>query len=449
MTPRTQHCFAMFPDNIPVSLILGYVPQTLVSLLVLMAVCLTAVCALRWRSFLLFARAGKEDAQNGGKGTAQVTGDSGKDIGTPYIYKGKSASTDKLPYISIVIPSRNEGEAMRRTVEAMLSQDYAGRFEIVVANQLSSDDTALLLKRMQAEDTRVRSTFVPATSRYIELRKLAVTLGVRAARGEWVVVVKAGSMPYATSWLTALAAQLTDGRDLVIAYSNFDDNRTHRAHRLVYARLSEEAERYRDWRAGRVTDCPSSGYAVRKSWFMQCGGFSDSLTLPFGEEAILAARHADAARTAVLASRSARLIEPLPAKREWRALRTERAETVRHLGRAHRFTRLRAATATLTFYLFCAATTLYVAVRAAECVCACCYTPDWHAAADCAALVLLALWHAVPAAALRKCASALDERRYLLFPLIYSLARPLRGLADRCARYRHRHEFVRKYMSRA
>ncbi len=446
----------MFPESFSISQILSYAPHALAALLALMAVCLTAVWLLRWRSFALFAKAGIEDAGNGkggiGKGecdTKQGEDKAKKGEDTPYIYKDKSVSPEDAPYISIVIPTRNEGEAMLRTAEAMLSQNYAGRFELVVADQLSNDDTSLLLKRLQTDEPRVRSTFVPATSRYIELRKLAVTLGIRAARGEWVVVVKAGSIPYDTNWLSSLAEQLTAGRDLVIAYSNFDDNSKLRAHRLIYGRLSEQAERFRDWLAGRVTDCPSSGYAVRKSWFLQCGGFSDSLTLPFGEEAIFAARHADAARTAVLAARASRLIEPLPSKREWHSLRTERAETVRHLGRAHRLTRLRSAAATLCFYLFSAAAALYVAARVAECVYAGCYTPDWHVALDCGALLLIALWHIAPAAALRKCASALDERRYHLLPLTYSLARPLRGLADRCARYRHRREFVRKYISRA
>lgn len=439
----------MLPESFPISQILSYAPHALAALLALMAVCLTAVWLLRWRSFALFAKSGKKDVQKEGSDAKQGEDKAKKGEDTPYIYKEESKTSENAPYISIVIPTHNEGEAMLRTAEAMLSQDYAGRFELVVADQLSNDDTPLLLKRLQTDEPRVRGTFVPATSRYIELRKLAVTLGVRAARGEWVVVVKAGSMPYDTNWLSSLAEQLTAERDLVIAYSNFDDSRTLRAHRLIYGRLSEQVECFRDWLAGRVTDCPSSGYAVRKSWFLQCGGFSDSLTLPFGEEAILAARHADAARTAVLAARSSRLIEPLPSKREWHALRTEHAETVRHLGRAHRLTRLRSAAATIYFYLFSAASALYIAARAAECVYAGCYTPDWRVALDCGALLLIALWHIAPAIALRKCASALDERRYHLLPLTYSLAQPLRGFADRCARYRHRREFVRKYISRA
>ncbi len=426
----------MYPQ-IPYDIILRHLPVLLSALPALMAVCTAMVWLLRWRDFALLASGTggnrNEKTEASGAETAPAS------VSTPL-------ATASTPYISIVVPSRNECQQLQRTLDALLSQGYTGRFEVIVADQLSSDGTALLLKRMQTDNPRLRSTFVPASSRHIELRKLAVTLGVRAARGEWVVVVNAGSVPYGAEWLTSLAGQLTPARNLVMAYTNFDDDKSYRAHRIIYRRLAAQAGLYRDWRGGRVTHSPSEGYAVRKSWFLQCGGFADSLSLPFGEEAIFAARHAVAAETAVTPLRAARLIAPLPGQREWRSLCVEHAETRRHLGRVSRLPRLRHTFATCFFWLFYAAFCLFVAGRVVQCLAEGCYAPDWRVALDSVVLLVLILWHAAPLCALRRCCDALDERRYHLTPFTSSLARPLRCLATECRRYRHRRDFVRKYM---
>ena len=58
---------------------------------------------------------------------------------------------DEYPFVSIMVPAHNESVVIRRTVRALLNFDYPhDRYEIIVINDNSTDDTANVLKQIQA-----------------------------------------------------------------------------------------------------------------------------------------------------------------------------------------------------------------------------------------------------------------------------------------------------------
>ncbi len=52
----------------------------------------------------------------------------------------------KWPDVVAVIPARNEAEQIETVLKALLEQQYPGRFEIIVVNDSSTDDTAEIVK---------------------------------------------------------------------------------------------------------------------------------------------------------------------------------------------------------------------------------------------------------------------------------------------------------------
>ena len=49
----------------------------------------------------------------------------------------------EYPFVSVMVPAHNESIVIRRTVQALLNFDYPqDRYEIIVINDNSSDDTA-------------------------------------------------------------------------------------------------------------------------------------------------------------------------------------------------------------------------------------------------------------------------------------------------------------------
>jgi glycosyltransferase involved in cell wall biosynthesis len=62
-----------------------------------------------------------------------------------------------LPYISVVIPTHNRSGLLRETVETLLQQDYpSDKWEIIVVDNASTDDTGSVIERLMLENDRVR-----------------------------------------------------------------------------------------------------------------------------------------------------------------------------------------------------------------------------------------------------------------------------------------------------
>jgi GT2 family glycosyltransferase len=129
-----------------------------------------------------------------------------------------------MPRISIIIRSRNEEKWIVSCLDAIMRQDE-GDFEIILVDNASTDRT---VEKASAYPVTVVSTdmepFRPG---------LAINLGIRAARGEDLVILSAHCIPVNTRWLGALARTLDEhpgaagvyGRQEPLPFTNELDKR--------------------------------------------------------------------------------------------------------------------------------------------------------------------------------------------------------------------------------
>ena len=59
------------------------------------------------------------------------------------------------PLVSILVPARNEAANIRRCVRSLLKQDYPNT-EIIVLNDNSDDDTALIVRKLAEENSNLK-----------------------------------------------------------------------------------------------------------------------------------------------------------------------------------------------------------------------------------------------------------------------------------------------------
>src|SRR5215510_5627774 len=66
------------------------------------------------------------------------------------------------PFVSVVMPVRNESRFIARSLGAVLAQDYpALSMEVIVIDGMSSDLTRRIVQDFQAQDARVRLVYNP------------------------------------------------------------------------------------------------------------------------------------------------------------------------------------------------------------------------------------------------------------------------------------------------
>jgi glycosyltransferase involved in cell wall biosynthesis len=88
--------------------------------------------------------------------------------------------SETWPFVSVVIPMRNEAGHVAPCLEAVLAQEYPrDHMEVIVVDGESDDDTATIARAAAQRDARVRVLSNPG-----RIVPTAMNIGIRAARGE-------------------------------------------------------------------------------------------------------------------------------------------------------------------------------------------------------------------------------------------------------------------------
>jgi succinoglycan biosynthesis protein ExoA len=96
-------------------------------------------------------------------------------------------TTNRQPFVSVVLPIRNEAAFIERTLEAVFSQTYpADRFEVLIADGMSTDDTRAIVTTVAARHPQVRSRIIDNPRGIVPT---GLNLAITAAAGDVIVRV--------------------------------------------------------------------------------------------------------------------------------------------------------------------------------------------------------------------------------------------------------------------
>jgi glycosyltransferase involved in cell wall biosynthesis len=240
-----------------------------------------------------------------------------------------------LPKLSVIITAHDQAQELSNNLPAFLSQVYPAGYEVIVVNAASNDDTEDVLKRFKSINSNLYTTFTPDSSRYMSRKKLAITLGVKAAKNEWIVLTEPSCIPISDKWLASIGHRCTDHNDIVIGYSNFQKGKNIFRKFIGFERLV--AQYYNMNEAAKRTAFCAGGHniAFRKSEFMKVNGFSSNLRYLRGEYDFIINDLAKEGRTAIVTEPDSRLEEQGPTTKSWRNGHLFYMETRKHLQRRH------------------------------------------------------------------------------------------------------------------
>ena len=107
--------------------------------------------------------------------------------------KSKISFITELPPVSVIICAKNEEENLRKFLPFVFDQDYPD-FEVIVINDGSSDNTGFFLDQLKKDEPRLKTTFVPMEATNKSTKKLGITLGVKAAKNDILILTDADCM---------------------------------------------------------------------------------------------------------------------------------------------------------------------------------------------------------------------------------------------------------------
>ncbi len=101
--------------------------------------------------------------------------------------------SEDMPFLSIIVPARNEARQIERCVRSLLAQRYPS-FEVIVVDDESEDATAAIVARIADEDSRLRLIHgAPLPQGWVG-KSWALVQGERAARGAWMLCTDADTV---------------------------------------------------------------------------------------------------------------------------------------------------------------------------------------------------------------------------------------------------------------
>ncbi len=247
---------------------------------------------------------------------------------------GNDTTSDNAPQLSVVIAAHDNAEDLRANLPLFLSQQYPAGYEVIVVDESSSDDTDDVLTLLKNQYSNLYTTFIPSSSHYLSRRKLALTVGVKAARHEWIVFADADCAPDSDQWLATMSRSCTASNDIVIGYTNYDSRSKsfYRFDQLLTALYSmRQATRKYAYRA-----C-GGNLAIRKATFMKNNGFLQNLKYLRGEYDFMVNEYSCPGRTAISPYPTAFMHRNNPSRKSWLNTRLYYMETRRHLSRSRSF----------------------------------------------------------------------------------------------------------------
>ena len=231
------------------------------------------------------------------------------------------------PRVTVLLVSNGDHVALDEHLPIYLTQDYAPGYDVVVVSEKADAETDNVLKRY-ANNERLYSTFVPESSRYMSKNKLAITLGVKAAKNDWIVLTDPRCKPMGSDWLSSLSQSLADHDSIVLGYVNYSEeskpyHRFEQMHTALYLlRAAQRGEAYR-------TNCPL--VAFKKKDFMENNGFLEHLRYSIGEYDFLVNKYGKLGDSEVAISPQTWLTEDPIHEKTWQNRQVYYEETKKHL----------------------------------------------------------------------------------------------------------------------
>jgi len=96
---------------------------------------------------------------------------------------------DNLPFVSIIIPCRNEEKFIGKCLESILNQDYPKeKMEVLVVDGMSEDRTREIIKNFQFSNPNFQLLLIDNPKKFTPF---AFNIGIREAKGEIVMLAGA------------------------------------------------------------------------------------------------------------------------------------------------------------------------------------------------------------------------------------------------------------------
>lgn len=259
------------------------------------------------------------------------------------------AESSEHPPVSVIVYAKNESENLRIHLPALLTQEYPV-YEVIVINDGSTDESDDVLKRFEQDHKHLYHTYIPEGAKYLSRKKLALTVGIKAAKYDVLLFTEANCQPLSNYWIASMACCYSEQIDIVLGFCAYgcQDSFMHRF--IAYDNLINGLQSI----SSALVHHPFTGngrnLSYRKSLFFRHSGYSKTLSLHAGDDDLFINQYANKKNTEVsYFPDSITEMAPVDLFKVWKEMKVSRAATQQYY-KGGRLTFFRMED--ITFFLF-------------------------------------------------------------------------------------------------
>lgn len=195
-------------------------------------------------------------------------------------YKRQEYSFEKP--ISIIICAKNELDNLKKNLPAILKQNYPN-FEVIVVNDQSNDDSINFLNELAAKNKHLVIVEVDDFVTTTLGKKFALTLGIKTAKNEYLLLTDADCVPSSENWAKKMSSNFNN-TNVILGYGSYKKEKT-LLNKIIRFDTFNVAQQYLSFALANQTYMGvGRNLAYKKSLFFENKGFASHIHIASGDD---------------------------------------------------------------------------------------------------------------------------------------------------------------------
>ena len=253
-------------------------------------------------------------------------------------YKSSSKLTSQTHPVSVIICSRDEASNLVKNLPGVLIQQYRTTHEVIVVNDNSFDESKYILEEYQRAYNQLHLIELTQEARFIPGKKYPLSIGIKTAKYEIVLLTDADCVPASEFWLEKMQEGFTNGTEIVLGYGALHKKKGF-FNKLVRWETLHTALQYLSYSCAGLTYMGvGRNLSYKKSVFFRHKGFSSHNHVPGGDDDLFINRAATKNNTAIVIDKDAfTLSEPPKTWKQWIKQKNRHYTTSKYYKPIHKF----------------------------------------------------------------------------------------------------------------
>jgi cellulose synthase/poly-beta-1,6-N-acetylglucosamine synthase-like glycosyltransferase len=135
-------------------------------------------------------------------------------------FRQKKSTSKEFKGVSVIVAAHNEIENLKKLISTLLNQNYPD-FEIILADDRSEDGIEDFTRK-NFRDPRLKFIRIDKVDEGANPKKNALSRAIDLSSKEIILLTDADCMPLSNEWISRMTAQIHEGKEIVLGYSQYE-----------------------------------------------------------------------------------------------------------------------------------------------------------------------------------------------------------------------------------